>query len=153
MMALSVGTGTGGVSYFGHSFPDEFHPSLIHKGQGVVSMANSGPNTNNAQFFITFKTASHLDNVHSIFGRVVGGIDVLESMELVKTDTMDKPTKPIMIAKTIVLVNPFDELDEILRKELELEKQREESSVGREVECWMVMYRKAVILKEESLWR
>ena len=113
-------------------------------------MANSGPNTNNAQFFITFKTASHLDNVHSIFGRVVGGIDVLESMELVKTDAMDKPTKPIMIAKTIVLVNPFEELDEILRKELELEKQREELSVGREMECWGMMYRKAVILPEES---
>jgi len=112
-------------------------------------MANSGPNTNNAQFFITFKTASHLDKVHSIFGRVVGGIDVLESMELVKTDAMDKPTKPIMIAKTIVLVNPFDELDEILRKELELEKQREENAVGREMECRMIMHRKAIVLREK----
>lgn len=89
-------------------------------------MANSGPNTNNAQFFITFKTAAHLDNVHSVFGRVVGGLDVLQSMEMVKTDAMDKPTKPIMIAKAIVLVNPFDELDEVLRRELEMEKQREE---------------------------
>lgn len=92
---------------------------------GVVSMANSGPNTNNAQFFITFKTASHLDNVHSVFGRVVGGLDVLQAMEQVKTDAQDKPVKPILIAKTIVLVNPFEELDELLRRELLIEKQRE----------------------------
>ena len=81
---------------------------------GVVSMANSGPNTNNAQFFITFKTASHLDNVHSVFGRVVGGLDVLQAMEQVKTDAQDRPVKPILIAKTLVLVNPFEELDELL---------------------------------------
>ena len=90
-----------------------------------MSMANSGPNTNNSQFFITFKSASHLDNVHSVFGRVVGGLNVLQEMELVKTDSQDKPVKPIMIAKTIVLVNPFDELDELLKRELELEKQKE----------------------------
>ena len=81
-----------------------------------MSMANSGPNTNNSQFFITFKSASHLDNVHSVFGRVVGGLNVLQEMELVKTDSQ---------AKTIVLVNPFDELDELLKRELELEKQKE----------------------------
>ena len=81
---------------------------------GVVSMANSGPNTNHAQFFITFKTASHLDNVHSVFGRVVGGLDVLQAMEQVKTDAQDRPVKPILIAKTLVLVNPFEELDELL---------------------------------------
>ena len=92
---------------------------------GVVSMANSGPNTNNAQFFITFKTASHLDNVHSVFGRVVGGLDVLQAMEQVKTDAQDRPVKPILIAKTLVLVNPFEELDELLRRELLAEKQRE----------------------------
>ena len=92
---------------------------------GVVSMANSGPNTNNAQFFITFKTASHLDNVHSVFGRVVGGLDVLQAMEQVKTDAQDRPVKPILIAKTLVLVNPFEELDELFRRELLAEKQRE----------------------------
>ena len=94
---------------------------MTHKGMGVVSMAKSGPNTNNAQFFITFKTASHLDNVHSVFGRVVGGLDVLQAMEQVKTDAQDRPVKPILIAKTLVLVNPFEELDELLSAHPEME--------------------------------
>lgn len=91
---------------------------------GVVSMANSGPNTNNSQFFITFKSASHLDNVHSVFGRVVGGLNVLQEMELVKTDSQDKPVKPIMIAKTIVLVTHLW-AGWTAERELELEKQKE----------------------------
>jgi peptidyl-prolyl cis-trans isomerase-like protein 2 len=85
-----TGTGAGGSSAFGgRPFRDEFDTRILHDTKGVLSMANSGANSNGSQFFMLFAAAKHLDLKHSVFGRVVGGLSTLDKIEEVRFCTID----------------------------------------------------------------
>ncbi|TFK72760.1 hypothetical protein BDN72DRAFT_835852 [Pluteus cervinus] len=94
-----TGTGRGGTSIYGQKFEDELHPDLRFTGAGILAMANSGPNTNGSQFFITLGPTPYLDNKHTIFGRVSSGMRVVQRLGAVAVDVQDKPKEEIKIHK------------------------------------------------------
>lgn len=96
--------GTGGASIYGKKFADENFTHKHHK-RGMVSMANSGPNTNGSQFFITFDAAHHLDGKHVVFGEVVKGFDVLDKIEQMPTNQQDQPIQLLYIGNTRITNN------------------------------------------------
>jgi peptidyl-prolyl cis-trans isomerase B (cyclophilin B) len=125
-----LGTGTGGESIYGTAFEDEFSDDVMHF-RGALSMANSGPNTNGSQFFIVQKTEMEaellkqmeaakfpkevtkayeenggtpwLDHKHTVFGQVIDGLDVVDSIAAIEVDAQSKPTEPILIEKINVV--------------------------------------------------
>jgi cyclophilin family peptidyl-prolyl cis-trans isomerase len=90
-----TGTGTGGPGY---TFEDEFNENKVER--GALAMANAGPNTNGSQFFIvTTGAAPWLDGKHTVFGRVSGGMDVVDAIEATETDSGDKPVSDAVIER------------------------------------------------------
>jgi len=82
------GTGTGGPGY---QIPDEFHSELSHSGEGILSMANSGPNTGGSQFFVTLAATAWLDGKHAVFGKVTEGADIVRAIGKTETGPGDRP--------------------------------------------------------------
>jgi len=87
----------------GYRFKDEFHPALNHNQAGVLSMANSGTNSNGSQFFITLAPASHLNNRHAVFGQVVEGMDVVFQIGAVAVNANSKPLVPVVLHAVTIL--------------------------------------------------
>lgn len=121
-----TGTGKGGTSIWGKNFNDEFDGPLTHDSRGMLSMANKGKNTNSSQFFITYRPAKHLDRKHTIFGRVVGGLETLSRLENAPTDSSDRPTDQIRILDVVVFVDPFEEFQKQKREKDEEEREKQE---------------------------
>lgn len=97
-----TGTGAGGSSIWGKPFADEFNSKVDFSKKGLLAMANSGPNTNGSQFFITTVPTPWLDNHHTIFGEVVSGYDVVQKIENCKTARGDRPMSEQKIIKAYV---------------------------------------------------
>lgn len=106
-------TGKGGDSIYGKPFKDEIVDSLKHDKRGIVSMANSGPNTNSSQFFITYSKQSQLNKSYTVFGKVIDGFESLDLMEREPVDHNDVPLNDIKIHSITIHANPIAENEQL----------------------------------------
>ena len=95
-----TGTGSGGPGY---EFPNEIVDTLTHNSKGILSMANSGPDTNGSQFFITLKETPWLDGRHTVFGKIVKGQEIVDQIGQVETDPGDKPVDPVVMEEVNII--------------------------------------------------
>jgi len=116
-----LGNGTGDPGY---KFPDEFHDSLRHDGPGVLSMANSGPNTNGSQFFITHKETPWLDNKHSVFGRI--DTNDVTSQSVMNSIEQDDVIEKVIILREGKAAKNFNALEIFESAQIEAEKKVKE---------------------------
>jgi len=124
------GDGTGGDSLYGPTFADEnLHHSHLHSQRGVLSMANSGPDTNGSQFFITFRPTPHLDGKHVVFGQVVAGDNVLQALEKISTDSGDHPKVPVVIIDCGIREENTQQETESGKKSLEVHSNDDECEI------------------------
>ncbi|KAF9431601.1 RING-type E3 ubiquitin-protein ligase ppil2 [Entomortierella beljakovae] len=130
-----TGTGRGGESYWKENFKDEIRGKVSHNARGILSMANKGPGTNSSQFFITFKPCTHLDGKHTIFGKVVGGMEVLDKIELAPTnEETDVPISPpgIVMQDVTIFVDPYQTFTERLERKRKYEEEAKSNPVKKE---------------------
>lgn len=95
-----TGTGRGGPGY---RIKDEFGEGLVHDSEGILSMANAGPNTGGSQFFITLAPTPWLNGHHAVFGKIIKGMDVVKEIGSVATNFQDRPLDPVVMEKVEVL--------------------------------------------------
>ncbi|KAI0307917.1 cyclophilin-like protein [Multifurca ochricompacta] len=119
-----TGTGSGGQSYWGTPFRDEYDlkGAARHDSRGVLAMANRGLNTNGSQFYLTFKPTPQLDKKHTVFGKLVGGED------LPRKDGTERPVKPVKITEVVIYQDPFEDYKVRLAKKLAKKAEAQNSS-------------------------
>lgn len=131
-----TGTGSGGPGY---KFPDEIVDTLSHDSKGILSMANAGPGTNGSQFFVTLAPTPNLDGRHTVFGKVVEGQEVVDSIGKVETGPQDKPVKTVTMEEVNIIrkgkaAKDFD-APEVFEDELQAIKDQEEAEAKKRQEA------------------
>ncbi|KAL1737072.1 cyclophilin-like domain-containing protein [Schizophyllum commune] len=128
-----TGTGSGGESYWGTPFRDEYDlkGAARHDSRGTLAMANRGKDTNGSQWYLTFRATQHLDHKHTVFGKLVGGEDVLDALEKVPVKPgTDRPARSIHIKEVIIYQDPFEEYRTRLARKLAKREQQQNSGTG-----------------------